>query len=133
MYADVGHSAASNRDAWKYTYAGYDLKLHADKLVEYYTKMESKYRDLMSRLMQDRSVSTSSKRVEDCKRLIAEAGTQHEKCVVYSHEFGRNPNRDFQLSLADVVYFGIAGSRAGIGEGDDDDNFSVGSSPGSPM
>jgi hypothetical protein len=113
MYLDTGH-ASTNRDSWKFTYLGSDLLPYVQKLVSYYAAVEDGQRKLMAQFMNDRTISTTGKKVENCKKLIADAGMQHEKCIVFSHEFSRLPTREYHLTLADVVYFGIAGQRAEI-------------------
>ena len=43
--------------------------------------------------------------VEDLKKDIGHYGDEKEKCVVWVHEFKRNPEKEFVLALGDVSYF----------------------------
>jgi hypothetical protein len=40
-------------------------------------------------------------------------------CEVYLFEFHRTPDRDFSLSIADVVFFGIAGHEIAASDAED--------------
>lgn len=54
-----------------------------------------------------KDISPSDRRVSDCKRDIESLAQNVEECTVYVHEFQRTPEREFNLALGDVVFFGL--------------------------
>ena len=106
MYHDFSNTARSN---WKYGYKGRDGLLDAAKnKFEYFKAKETEARQKMAALMTDSRVSPSEKEVTDTRKDIESFATHAEECMVYVHEFERNPDREFLLSLGDVVFFGLA-------------------------
>jgi hypothetical protein len=77
-------------------------------------------RERLAALLRDASVGHDDKRVREDKTEIEHAGVQREHCAVFVQEFGRTPDREFHLSLGDVVYFGLAPLAASPGAGKKD-------------
>ncbi len=119
MYLDRGRSSGL-RTSWKYDFLGKDLWKYANALVLYYAEVVERQRTQLSKYLADRSMSTSDRRVTDCRTLIETAAAEHERCLVYAYEFERTPERVFYLDATDMVYFGIVGQRAGIESADAD-------------
>jgi hypothetical protein len=101
----------TNRSGWKYSYKGSEVLAHAEALLAEYQEAETAARQAVADLMTDADVSVSDKRVEDAKREVERVARIHEECKVYVHEFRRNPDRDFNLALGDVVFFNFPASR----------------------
>jgi len=100
-----------NRDSWKFTYKGSDLVEAAKAKVEYYRRQEVSLREKLGVRLQNSNMSLNSKKSEDIKKRAFEAASFKEQCEVQAHEFNRTPDREFSLSLSDVVFFGLAGHR----------------------
>jgi hypothetical protein len=97
----------TSRTGWKFSYKGSDLVAAAQAKLAEYTRRETEARQEMSKLMADMRVSPTG---EDCSKLksaIENYGTIREQCQVFAHEFARTPDREFNLSLGDVVFFGL--------------------------
>ena len=105
MYHEFGHG--NNRDGWKFTYKGSELTEAAKTKVKLFDDMETKARTEYAALLTDRTKSASGGRAEALKKRIAFAGGELEKCRVWALEFERFGDREYQLSLGDVVYFGL--------------------------
>lgn len=108
-----------NREAWKFSYKGYELSQAATKKVAFYKAEEEKFRTKMTEALADRSIAVNSGRVDKAKRRLEAAAVQAENCEVFLHEFKRTPDREFQLSMADVVFFGLAGHSIAVEEDND--------------
>lgn len=109
-----------NRESWKFTYKGKELVEKAYSKVQFYADQEEEFRTRMSLALEDRSISVNSGKINKLKICLANAATQKEICEVFLHEFKRNPDREFTLSLADVVFFGLAGHAISTQTEDDD-------------
>ena len=94
-----------NRNQWTYRYKGSELLAKATSLYDSYYKKESESRLRMSEYMKDMSISNADRRVEDTKREIVSYGTLKEQCLVFKHEFARNPDKEYDLGLGDVTFF----------------------------
>lgn len=62
----------------------------------------------MSQFMVDMSVAQSDGRIAECKKEIEKCGSERERCVVWMHEFGCRPDKEYVLELGDVTYFDLA-------------------------
>jgi len=104
MYNDFRNPG---RDRWMFTYVGRELATYADAKRLDYKERELKARNDLAELLADSMTSQDDPRITQLQKEITESGTQYECCVVYTHEFHRHPDREYSLSLADVVYFGL--------------------------
>jgi len=103
-----------NRETWKFTYPGSLLIEAATKKVSFYKEQEEYFRSKMTQLLADRSIAINSGQIEKIKARLEQAAVQAENCEVFLHEFKRTPHREFMLSIADVVFFGLAGHSVAI-------------------
>ena len=72
-----------------------------------FSNQEQNARNQVAELLKDPSIHHNDKAVKDLKDEIAFCGPEREKCLVFKHEFKRNPDREYHLTLGDVVFFGI--------------------------
>jgi hypothetical protein len=100
-------------------YKGQELVEAAKKLVNMYKEREEIYRQKISKSMEDRTVAVNSSKNKKMEAIINDASLRREQCEVYAHEFARTPDREFSLTLSDVVFFGLAGHK--ISEPDSED------------
>jgi hypothetical protein len=98
----------TSREGWKYAYLGKDLLAAAQAKLQELYQQEAEARAAVSRLTADMQVHHEDKRILAAKQEIESAGNQREQCEVFVHEFARNPDREYNLSLGDVVYFKLA-------------------------
>ena len=96
------------REGWKYPYKGGDLLETAKQKHAEYLAAEKEARSVVANLIGDIQVSHDSKDMRDAKTAIEHNGNLREQCAVFIHEFERNPEREFNLSLGDVVFFNLA-------------------------
>lgn len=99
---------SAGRTKWTYTYTGSELLKVATNLYNEYRAKEESARHRMSDYMKDMNVSNSDHKVEEAKNDITEFGTLKEQCLVFKHEFERNPDKKYELGLGDVTFFGLA-------------------------
>lgn len=104
MYNDY---RGTRRTEWQHTYTGKELLPYAKRKHEHWSKREDKARVEMAKLMGDRAVRGDDPKVKDLQQEIETSGNETEQCAVHMHEFSRKPEREFSLSLGDVVYFGM--------------------------
>ena len=104
MYHDF---QSVNREGWKYNYKGSELLAAAQTKWKEFLTAEKSARKKVSDLMGDIRVSAESREVQEAKRDVEFNGKNREACAVYVHEFARTPDREFNLSLGDVVFFGL--------------------------
>lgn len=95
------------RTGWLFTYKASDLLESARGRLEHYSMLEDKARKEVSELMLDRSVSSNDKKIEDARKSVEHNGAIVEQLSVWLHEFRRVPDREYHLSLGDVVFFGL--------------------------
>lgn len=103
MYNDY---RSPNRDSWKLTYKGSELRPFAEAKYDAWTSEEKSARIEMKKMISEGQRTGT----EDFKKLEAkvnQCGDEREKCLVWMESFRREPERDFTLAIADVVYFGI--------------------------
>ncbi len=105
MYTEYTNT---NRNDWKFVYAGADLFEAARTKYHNFLADEKEARQRMAKLMVDMSVAQSDPRINDCKKEIEKAGAERERCMVWMHEFERRPEKQYFLLLGDVTYFGLA-------------------------
>lgn len=98
---------SANRSDWKYAYKGAELLPYARKKLEYHSEQENAARREAAALLTDPTVQRNSEAVKRAEQAITEHGDAAEKCKVWVHQFQRESDRDFQLALGDVVYFGL--------------------------
>jgi len=115
MYAEFRDR---NRESWKFTYKGSELVKAAQSKVDFYAAQEEEYRVKTANALTDRSVAVNGNKLDKLKNKLTSAASNKENCEVFLHEFKRNPDREFSLSMADVVFFGLAGHSI---KTDDDD------------
>ena len=105
MYTDY---QIASRDGWKFLYVGKDLAGPAlAKYKDVYDR-ERQARQQVANLTADMHVSVSDDRLVAAKRDIEKYGTEREKLQVFVHEFRRNPEREYHLSIGDVAYLALA-------------------------
>lgn len=100
-------NVGAGRTGWTYKYTGEQLLPSAVRLYKEYYAKEEKSRIYMSEMMKDMNISNTDRRVEDTKREIVTFGTLKEQCDVFRHEFRRNPEKEYELGLGDVTFFGL--------------------------
>lgn len=98
------HSNTS-RDSWKYIYKGSELVTSAENLWKEFRSQEMAARKEMSSHLSNPSISTEDECIRDCKKRIEFNAKQAEACGVFQTEFARCPDREYHLSLGDVVFF----------------------------
>jgi hypothetical protein len=74
---------------------------------EYFAK-EQVAREKMSEYLKDMNISANDERLVAVKRDINTYGTLKEQCMVFKHEFKRQPTMMYKLGLGDVTFFGLA-------------------------
>lgn len=104
MYLEHSRDVMS-REGWKYPFKGAELLPKAKAALEKYTTEEIGSRKQMADLMLSIAVNANSKEVEDCKSEIGKAARLKEQCQVWVHCFEREPEREFNLAMGDVVFF----------------------------
>jgi hypothetical protein len=109
MYFDHINTA---RSSWKYTYFGKDLYEKASALVRRFTDEEQAAREKIAALLKDSSIPIDDPKNEEAKREVERVARLHEECRVYRHEFERHPDREYNLSLGDVVFFDFPQSES---------------------
>lgn len=109
-YFENSHSH-TNREDWKFTYKGYEIREAADRLRLEFRAKELSARGELSVLLSDPKISQDDPVIERLRREITSYGRDAEACAVFQHEFKRMPDREFHLSLGDVVYFGLHEGR----------------------
>lgn len=93
------------RTGWLFTYKASEIIECARDRLAHYTKLEHDARKIISELMLDKTVASSDKRIEDARSAVAHNGAIVEQLDIWVHEFHRNPDREYQLALGDVVFF----------------------------
>jgi hypothetical protein len=104
MYLD---NLYTSRSTFRYPYKGGDVLSHAEARLKQKCEEEREARELVIKLTRDPKVSPTDRQVEEAKRNVVSAATVVEELGVYVHEFRRNPEREYNLSLGDVVFFGL--------------------------
>jgi hypothetical protein len=97
----------TSRSGFRYTYKGKDLVNFVIKKLKDKCGEQKRAREEVIRLTRDPAVSSTDRKVEDAKRDVTTAATVVEELSVYAHEFQRYPEREYNLSLGDVVFFGL--------------------------
>jgi len=100
-------NVGAGRTAWTYSYKGRELLPYAQKLYTSYRAQEEESRNRMADFMKDMKIANNDRRVEDTKREIVTFGTLKEQCAVFKHEFARNSEKEYELGLGDVTFFGL--------------------------
>lgn len=98
-----------NREGWRFVYKGSELQGAAEKRARYFADLEKELREQLAARLADRSKNLNSSKNEQLKQRATNAATQREQCEVFAHEFKRNGDREYHLSIGDVVFFGLAG------------------------
>lgn len=104
MYFDQDKS----RTNWKFTYTGKELQEPTKNLYLDAHNKEDICRKQMSDLVHDPLIHHDSPVLQNLTKEMEIWGRQKEECGVLCHEFDRNPEREFHLSLGDVVFFGLS-------------------------
>jgi hypothetical protein len=98
---------SASRSGWKYLYLGRNLLAVAEKKLAEFREKERKAREAMSKMIADPLIPPSDRSITQCKADIETYAQQVEECRVYAHEFGRCPDREYNLGMGDVVFFGL--------------------------
>lgn len=93
------------RTGWLFTYKASEIIECARDRLAHYTGLEHAARKTVSDLMLDKSVASSDKRIEEARQAVERNGSIAEQLDVWIHEFHRNPDKEYQLALGDVVFF----------------------------
>jgi hypothetical protein len=104
---------STNRETWKFTYHGQELLEPARARRAEYAEKERAARERVSALMLDKTVGAKDERITNAQGDVERYGAIHEQLMVWCHEFARAPDREFMLSLGDVVFFGLIGETNG--------------------
>jgi hypothetical protein len=104
MYLD---NTNTSRSGFRYTYTGQQILPYAQDLLIKKCEEERQARQEVIRMTRDPTINTQDRRVEEAKRAVTTSATLVEELSVYVHEFSRNPSREYNLSLGDVVFFGL--------------------------
>jgi len=115
MYLEKSNSLSS-RLSWKFTYKGHELIQAAEGLVQELQAKIQVERNKMAAYMKDETRSIRSKLIDTAKNRLTAWAMELEQVQVLGHEFTRNPEREYTLSLGDVAYFGLV---KGINRTDD--------------
>jgi len=105
MYFDRG---TGKREGWLYVYLGSEIEEAAVLLRDEHREIEMAARKCVAELLANGHISHDDDRVRREKVNIENHGKEAEACKVFAHQFRRNPDREFSLSIGDVVYFGLA-------------------------
>lgn len=108
MYFEKSRSFV-NRHGWTFGHTGAALEDRALALYEDHKRLETKARSLIASLLQDPRIHHEDQRVIDARNSIVKHGKLREQCAVWTHEFGRTPEREFSLGIEDVSFFRIFG------------------------
>jgi len=100
----------TNRDTWRFEYLGKELIAAAEHKITRFATMETSARTDVSALLQDPNVRAKDPRIEQLRANIESYSEQKEKCMIWRHEFKRNPEKTFSLLLGDVSFFNLAGT-----------------------
>ncbi len=79
----------------------------ATNLYEAYFLKEQESRNKMAEFMKDMNISQNDPRIEQTKREIVSFGTLKEQCLIFKHEFKRNPGKVYDLGIGDVSFFNL--------------------------
>jgi hypothetical protein len=104
MYLDNTHTS---RSGFRYAYTASDLLPHAQARLAEKIAEERLAREEVITLTRDPSINPQDRRVEEVKRRVVAAATVVEELSVYVHEFARCKDHEYNLSLGDVVFFGL--------------------------
>ena len=104
MYHDFKNTSRAD---WKFTYKGSDLSVPARHVLNTYIDKEKVAREKVSQLMLDRTKPANGEDAQKAQRDVETNASILEQVKVWVHEFERTPERDFHLSLGDVVFFGL--------------------------
>src|SRR4051812_40066156 len=107
----------TNREGWRYSCAGGALLEFARAKLAYHTDQELAARRTVQARIADPTISRKDDELQKAEKAIDEHGNLREQCAVFVHEFARTPDREFQLSLGDVVFFGIVDAAPGGSSG----------------
>ena len=105
VYNDNRHT---NRGSWEFIYTGAELLPAARRKHAEFAAREKEAREKMASFMVDMNMAQSDARIAECRSDVEEAGTEREKCMVWVHEFSRDPEKEYVLELGDVTYFDLA-------------------------
>lgn len=104
MYLD---NSNISRNGWKYTYKGSELLSFAETKLQQKCREEQEARTRVIELTRDTTVSPNDRKVDEAKRDVERAATVVEELMVHVHQFRREMDREFHLSMGDVVFFGL--------------------------
>ncbi len=96
-----------HRKEWKFTYQGHQLLSAAKTKFE---EVKSKLEDAQTRLQ--KAVAESGRLHKDpvvsqVEDEVERLGPRMEELAVFVHEFQRNPEREYHLSISDVTFFDL--------------------------
>ena len=96
-----------NRHGWTFPHEGKELAGLANSLHQRFRECELEARNRAADLLRDSQIHHEDKRVIAAKDDIVKYGKLREQCAVWTHEFERDPHREFSLGINDVSFFGI--------------------------
>lgn len=108
----------AGRTGWKYTYKGAELLRYAEARLAFHQERAAQTRADYGRRVGDRTVKLQDDESQKLLRATETHASLAEQCEVFVHEFRRSPEREFQLALGDVVFFGLAGHAPAAGDDD---------------
>ena len=95
------------RQDWKFTYKGRDLleaaKTKLAQLTQAFEEAQVNVRTAVAKAINMRH----DEEVEKYSKQVEQLGPQMEECQVFVFEFGRYPEREFNLAISDVTYFNL--------------------------
>lgn len=106
MYLDKDGSQ-SRRVQWLFTYTGKELLEAAKAKHQTFFLKEQEARRGMQDLLGKMGESVGSEKGKQLEREITQFGMIREQCLVWQHEFQRNPDKEYTLAMGDVIFFDL--------------------------
>ena len=104
MYNDYSNAS---RTGWNFNWKGSELLPKAQAKLQVNADKEAAARKTVTTLVSDPGVERNDMRVTQANQDIQTYGNLAEQDRVFVMQFAREPDREYQLSLGDVVYFGL--------------------------
>lgn len=101
------NEGGGKRLEWSFPYKARMLLPYATRKLTQHQTEETALRARMAAMIQDPATFHDDGAFQQVKRDIDRHSGLREQFEVYCHEFTRLPEREYHLSLADVVYFGM--------------------------
>ena len=102
----LDYSRPSRQD-WKFPYKGSELLVPAQKkLTQLQAELDAAQDNVRTAVTRSTNMRKDSE-VEKHGKNVERLGPLAEECQVFVHEFGRDPDRVFNLSISDVTFFDL--------------------------